>query len=1208
MTQGNMEMRAMRNTAGSLYSTAVFLTLRYSGKEVEPLYSLSQWSRFGVAITEYIGFRAKGQQNGSRESAVQAHELAHAMCLYHPFHVQGRRVRLDHLLGHVQLLALDGVEELLSAVALRRQCEALVRGLLAFSHQASHSALPAQRFASTTAMTTTTTTTTSSSSARRLGLPMPTTSTHLLLQLYALLRLHMGQRAGSRSLVLCPTAELARVWGRALRGLGLPTLELHSRKSQAYREQAVHVFKHGAHGSGLGGLGEGEGEGLAGGGAPWGQAQAAAGQGGQGGPMQAGGQGQAQVPRGLVMLSSGGVTTGLDLPDLTLLVQVGLPHSPSALGALLRLCAPEAPPGHASRPHLPQPRPPPPLPPHLHPNQATSNQPGHTQQEQWHHHHSQQQQQRPSLWGQSQAQQQQQPDRVISCVPSVLLLTEQEALQLSSLHHKLLAAPDQQAFTAAAAAGAGAQGQPTSSSMAGLSPVQAQAGPGYYVRLPGYQLRDGQASAAVDTRGGSSSGSSGSGRAGIATTRPGYLINPDCLAGLHTWATWEQAAALQPSPSPPFPSTPSSNLSSPTPSSPHSSSSPSLPPLPRPPSRISPTPLPSFSLVLSWRPVQAAHPHLAAQLQAPLQDALAHVPLPLAESAWVSWMSWTASHSLLDMDAEAWQAWAQACAASLGLPQLPAISPGVARLWQSVGHSSLLLDSSPAGGEEGASHSSVGRQGTGQAEPESCSEQAVDATEVATVETKDMYSAMPQTKSHISSYAPNPCPPTVSEMADQEESPPGTASDQQEETAAVPADPKPEPPAVDDELKGEFWDPLADLLPPSDCELVTPDGGVLKKVLKPGHGDPPGLYARCLGKCIVLDLACCRAHIQLAQPVHAVHYLGRLQSSGSIFLDTKTESQSQQPVRVVAGRHTSPRESGLFKAVATMRAGERAAIYVQDPAYGYGEAGSFSFPAVPPGARLTYELECVDFEEAEDEDGESSGNLMYEERLERAEKRRLTGNQLFAEGKYREAMGKYATALSYLDEDFMMQLEGFYEDKANEVKVPIHLNMAACQLRIKDYHTAVYNCSEVLKLQPGNVKALFRRGTARHALGQTEGAKADLAAAAEKSPDDKAIRAELQALRQTLRAEREAEATLFKGQFKFADPKPSTVGNQEEQQVHNSQDTAQPGLGSSHPTLPLVAQPASLLSRALAGLWGLCSWLATMFGMLLGLKVPVKDR
>mgnify|MGYP006295215473 CR=1 FL=1 len=34
--------------------------------------------------------------------------------------------------------------------------------------------------------------------------------------------------------------------------------------------------------------------------------------------------------------------------------------------------------------------------------------------------------------------------------------------------------------------------------------------------------------------------------------------------------------------------------------------------------------------------------------------------------------------------------------------------------------------------------------------------------------------------------------------------------------------------------------------------------------------------------------------------------------------------------------------------------------------------------------------------------------MLYEERLERAEQRRLQGNQLFAEGKYREALAKYA--------------------------------------------------------------------------------------------------------------------------------------------------------------------------------------------------------
>lgn len=52
-------------------------------------------------------------------------------------------------------------------------------------------------------------------------------------------------------------------------------------------------------------------------------------------------------------------------------------------------------------------------------------------------------------------------------------------------------------------------------------------------------------------------------------------------------------------------------------------------------------------------------------------------------------------------------------------------------------------------------------------------------------------------------------------------------------------------------------------------------------------------------------------------------------------------------------------------------------------------------------------------------------------------------------------------ALSYLDEDFLMQCEGRYLDKAHEVKVPIHLNMAACQIQLGDCNTAVYNCSEV---------------------------------------------------------------------------------------------------------------------------------------------------
>lgn len=38
------------------------------------------------------------------------------------------------------------------------------------------------------------------------------------------------------------------------------------------------------------------------------------------------------------------------------------------------------------------------------------------------------------------------------------------------------------------------------------------------------------------------------------------------------------------------------------------------------------------------------------------------------------------------------------------------------------------------------------------------------------------------------------------------------------------------------------------LTPPDGCERITPDGGVLKHVLKEGSGDHPCLHARCLGR------------------------------------------------------------------------------------------------------------------------------------------------------------------------------------------------------------------------------------------------------------------------------------------------------------------------------------------------------------------------
>ena len=41
------------------------------------------------------------------------------------------------------------------------------------------------------------------------------------------------------------------------------------------------------------------------------------------------------------------------------------------------------------------------------------------------------------------------------------------------------------------------------------------------------------------------------------------------------------------------------------------------------------------------------------------------------------------------------------------------------------------------------------------------------------------------------------------------------------------------------------------------------------------------------------------------------------------------------------------------------------------------------------------------------------------------------------------------------------------------------LNIAACNIQIKDFETAVEACNEALKLDPYNIKALYRRAKAK---------------------------------------------------------------------------------------------------------------------------------
>ena len=97
----------------------------------------------------------------------------------------------------------------------------------------------------------------------------------------------------------------------------------------------------------------------------------------------------------------------------------------------------------------------------------------------------------------------------------------------------------------------------------------------------------------------------------------------------------------------------------------------------------------------------------------------------------------------------------------------------------------------------------------------------------------------------------------------------------------------------------------------------------------------------------------------------------------------------------------------------------------------------------------------------------------------------------------------------------------------DELKATLHLNLAACQLKINEPYEAAENCSKTLELDASNVKALFRRGQAYNKAGEYEKARKDLIEAAKRDPSNKAIRDEIESVKKNEANAKEKEKAMF---------------------------------------------------------------------------------
>ncbi|XP_068317643.1 peptidyl-prolyl cis-trans isomerase PASTICCINO1-like [Pyrus communis] len=238
------------------------------------------------------------------------------------------------------------------------------------------------------------------------------------------------------------------------------------------------------------------------------------------------------------------------------------------------------------------------------------------------------------------------------------------------------------------------------------------------------------------------------------------------------------------------------------------------------------------------------------------------------------------------------------------------------------------------------------------------------------------------------------------------------------------------------------------------------DGRLIKRRIHDGKGEFP------------MD---CPLHDSLLH----VHYKGMLlNEEKTIFYDTRVDNDGQ-PLEFCSGEGLVP--EGFEMCVRLMLPEERALVTCP-PDYAYDK---FPRPAnVPEGAHIQWEIELLGFEMPKDWTG-----LNFQSIMDEAEKIRNTGNRLFKEGKFELAKAKYDKVLREFNH---VNPQDDEEGKifANTRNL-LHLNVAACFLKMGECRKSIETCNKVLEANPGHVKALYRRGMAYMTLGDFEEAKSD---------------------------------------------------------------------------------------------------------------------
>lgn len=252
---------------------------------------------------------------------------------------------------------------------------------------------------------------------------------------------------------------------------------------------------------------------------------------------------------------------------------------------------------------------------------------------------------------------------------------------------------------------------------------------------------------------------------------------------------------------------------------------------------------------------------------------------------------------------------------------------------------------------------------------------------------------------------------------------------------------------------------------------------------------------------------------------------------------------------------------GLDMVLPMMQVGEVAEVKV-DPRFAYGALGlkreNEEHQAIGPDAHMTYEVELID---SKYEDFADLKTFQILRKYGNRKKERA--NYFYKRLEYNNAIHLYRRALDYLDnrdgdpdaefgnEDLSLSnsdLQTLLDDR-----LIVYNNLAMAQIKVSAFEAALKSVEHVLRCQPNNSKALYRKGRILEGKGETKDAIKLLQKVATLEPENRTVQQDLARLFIKSRREEHNEKEMYQkmlGQAKKMEQK--TAARQNQPLVENS--------------------------------------------------------